>query len=39
MRVFRKEALLLTALALLLTSGLGVQSAVSYFTTYVTARG
>ena len=39
MRVFRKEALLLTALALLLTAGLGVQSAVSYFTTYVTARG
>ena len=39
MRVFRKEALLLTALALLLTAGVGIQSAVSYFTTYVTARG
>lgn len=39
MRVFRKEALLPAALALVLTAGLGIQSAISYFTTYVTARG
>lgn len=39
MGVFRRNALLLTALALLLAAGLGIQSAVCYFSTYVTARG
>ena len=39
MRVFRKEALLLTALAVLLAAGSSVSSALSYFTTYTSARG
>ena len=39
MRVFKKEALLLTTLAVLLTAGPGIPSALSYFTTYTAARG
>lgn len=39
MRFCKKEALVLAILALLVTMGSGIQSAMAYFTTYVTARG